>query len=1213
MMCEEANCRITCHYFPVKQGEESIAAILDKLNQQGGGLKEDFESFSRVSVRRLGRLLPDARWVQCTYVMSLTLEVVRWIVGAHSKVQAGHRVSYRLPFMDFKKSRASFSKSSFKRAKAFIDADAGFVPTTSKMDLEPKHPFTLALKSLGSFADTSCVTDKTFKIEMLQNGNVLSESLLRNHYINWLKEMHESFDEDAVLDEPVMVVLNSEDEQKKLGISQKVFRVSRKMRLGALKWDASRKPPLRLKFLKGSANHSKDLYVTIEYFLSEGIEEEPGGTRIICRKLGEYKCNGSELIIDKDNASFKIGNSLSFSVDVLSSKKYEEVDENIWKAKLQREKARELSKNPSYIDILRGEDARKLGVNESFPEDATVKAGCKLPNEVIAVVRPQGFVSKTGIGTSKHEQKQLVGELLQMKMEVQYIPCSSLRNGIEYDNEVIYSQIVRGICRNSINGYYVFSTRGSKLEQNFTSTGTYIFTFTLVGGKYEVAPVHVNINIVPADKVARWTLCNHPGDCLKEHPGKDIENVTVRIGEYLGEDLYIRCYDEFGNGMEYAGQLREDGFIKEFSIFSKHNKRLAVNTNFDPKKIKLANDGTGCQITKILFKDGELDDIAPTYKATLRVFFLDMQSAEMSVTVFPGNPHSVVIEDVMQSNGFFKKGIVISKLVLKVGEQGHVNLSGLLKLSGIYNSTAKLQVLSELDEVMLIHNFEIQKRTLRIISEVPVKTSISSLVDLVVEIVDENGNVDKEMDGGYHFLIADCIPNLTFPLKHGKCVVQGLRSPKKVGAWQIQLSHSYHSELQAIISVEVGSFSPTQKPADDEWDMHQLPKDDNVFQIRRVKDHAKDLTKRYEEQGRKAKKLEVEIEKLLQAKKDLGTRKAILEEELQRLENEKENLVSDPNANIITESCQAVQIIHTFEDVIREVKCLGNPPGGHAAATLIEMPAKENYNNGIIGIVALLGSVEDDCLNKICAEFLGPERMGAIVCNNQQVIYSLEKQLSGIDTDKMQSSEKNVYTGRFRAISLDNCKEVDSVEVDSNNQQKLLILNPPRLPSGKTPRGFIGYAVNFIHLNVEQLNIKIGSHQHGLRETLFFNLFKYLQVYNSRQQMVDAMDAIVTGAVSLDGGIIWTDNCFELGSREEPKIRFANVPSEERLGKNLMSPTTDPVRRIAFLHDEIYSKELELAKCKDEFLSLEMKEEDRQLKVEQIKISLLKLYEDLNV
>ncbi|KAJ7550472.1 hypothetical protein O6H91_07G103100 [Diphasiastrum complanatum] len=62
MMCEEANCRITCHYFPVKQGEESIAAILDKLNQQGGGLKEDFESFSRVSVRRLGRLLPDARW-----------------------------------------------------------------------------------------------------------------------------------------------------------------------------------------------------------------------------------------------------------------------------------------------------------------------------------------------------------------------------------------------------------------------------------------------------------------------------------------------------------------------------------------------------------------------------------------------------------------------------------------------------------------------------------------------------------------------------------------------------------------------------------------------------------------------------------------------------------------------------------------------------------------------------------------------------------------------------------------------------------------------------------------------------------------------------------------------------------------------------------------------------------------------------------------------
>lgn len=45
------------------QGKESIQRILDNLNADGYDIKEDYESFSRISIRRLGRLLPEARWV----------------------------------------------------------------------------------------------------------------------------------------------------------------------------------------------------------------------------------------------------------------------------------------------------------------------------------------------------------------------------------------------------------------------------------------------------------------------------------------------------------------------------------------------------------------------------------------------------------------------------------------------------------------------------------------------------------------------------------------------------------------------------------------------------------------------------------------------------------------------------------------------------------------------------------------------------------------------------------------------------------------------------------------------------------------------------------------------------------------------------------------------------------------------------------------------
>lgn len=53
---------------------------------------------------------------------------------------------------------------------------------------------------------------------------------------------------------------------------------------------------------------------------------------------------------------------------------------------------------------------------------------------------------------------------------------------------------------------------------------------------------------------------------------------------------------------------------------------------------------------------------------------------------------------------------------------------------------------------------------------------------------------------------------------------------------------------------------------------------------------------------------------------------------------------------------------------------------------------------------------------------------------------------------------------------------------------------------------------------------------HGLRETLFYNLFSKLQIYTNKAAMLSALPCITDGALSLDGGIIKRNGIFVLGS-----------------------------------------------------------------------------------
>lgn len=103
-------------------------------------------------------------------------------------------------------------------------------------------------------------------------------------------------------------------------------------------------------------------------------------------------------------------------------------------------------------------------------------------------------------------------------------------------------------------------------------------------------------------------------------------------------------------------------------------------------------------------------------------------------------------------------------------------------------------------------------------------------------------------------------------------------------------------------------------------------------------------------------------------------------------------------------------------------------------------------------------------------------------------------------------------------------------DFDPADPQRKLPLMKPRLSNGECPPGYLGFAVNMINVDKKNLSC-VTANGHGLRETLFYNLFTRLQVYQTRADMIRALPCITDGAVSLDGGIVKTTGMFSLGNR----------------------------------------------------------------------------------
>lgn len=81
-------------------------------------------------------------------------------------------------------------------------------------------------------------------------------------------------------------------------------------------------------------------------------------------------------------------------------------------------------------------------------------------------------------------------------------------------------------------------------------------------------------------------------------------------------------------------------------------------------------------------------------------------------------------------------------------------------------------------------------------------TAGSKLVDIIVEAVDELGNVDKNMDGVSYALKLDWNPSFCVPLCEGVCRLPAIDLPNACGVWTGIVALARHQEIQTQILVK---------------------------------------------------------------------------------------------------------------------------------------------------------------------------------------------------------------------------------------------------------------------------------------------------------------------------------------------------------------------------------------------------------------------------
>ncbi|XP_057472976.1 protein DEFECTIVE IN MERISTEM SILENCING 3-like isoform X1 [Actinidia eriantha] len=299
--------------------------------------------------------------------------------------------------------------------------------------------------------------------------------------------------------------------------------------------------------------------------------------------------------------------------------------------------------------------------------------------------------------------------------------------------------------------------------------------------------------------------------------------------------------------------------------------------------------------------------------------------------------------------------------------------------------------------------------------------------------------------------------------------------------------------------------------------------------------------------GLKIKKHEENIKFLKSKKNSLDDSILDLQVCLGKYHSSSVPMIEDEDHSHVESEEETVQHIISHEKSAAGILCLLRTRHGSQASHLL-------LTKDVLGIVATLGKVDDDNLSRLLSEYLGIETMLAVVCKTYdgvKVLETYEKDGSVSKSSGLHGLGTSIgrhLDERFLVICLENLRPYVGELVADDPQRKLDILKP-RLPGGESPPGFLGFAVNMIIIDSANL-FCLTANGHGLRETLFYNLFSRLQVYKTRADMLQALPCITDGALSLDGGMVKTTGMFSLGNREQLDVKFPKSQGTSNLPVN---------------------------------------------------------------
>ncbi|WVZ76730.1 hypothetical protein U9M48_024677 [Paspalum notatum var. saurae] len=544
-----------------------------------------------------------------------------------------------------------------------------------------------------------------------------------------------------------------------------------------------------------------------------------------------------------------------------------------------------------------------------------------------------------------------------------------------------------------------------------------------------------------------------------------------------------------------------------------------------------------------LFETSKLDILRPKYEANLKISSSDNEfSGICPCKVKPGLPSTININ--MSSEGNLIPGTLIDNVLLEVFDQFGNHVEEGTKLNVHVDGMCFLDSKSS-------------------VQKVPESCLAGSFLEnIIFEISDCDGRIDESIDGPLHTLniTSNELPLMEgaqYAIKNGRCVLSRVQLPHEQGTVTICASHTHYPNLQMMIQLQVESCDLELMSLEDGSEpIFSYPisyvESSNLLlpspgQPSHLITYVKDVVKKTKNKVGDTYSKIVSVQKTLES---IYSRESLLEEE-----------------------------VDTLKEKI-------------GTAAYVVCSNRHCFMDDVVGVVALLGTVPDRKIGRMLAVYLGKDDMLSVVCKTLDAAMYIEKYNTDGDVDvgygiHYKAAALGVQIkSRFSIICLDTIEPYNG-GVLQNSPQKELDLPWP-YPHVKKPKEFKGFAVNMINLSDDNLNVTTDS-GHGLRETLFYSLFGELQVYETRNDMYQAMNYLNNGAISLDGGVIKGKGKLLLGY-SDPKITFPVVsgspktPEDLKANQDIVMKTRELDGKMKLL-ETIKTMKMEQEKVHEELLN----------------------------